>query len=125
MADAKQQLVVAIRHWIHMDNLAESFKHQEQNASALRNKHEAEAIALMKEIGCAESVIQVSGATLRIDRVEPTSSPPNTWKPIDQTVQAWAARNGMTRTQAHDLLRTLHDKVGERTVMRETLCKEP
>ena len=124
MADAKQQLVVAIRHWIHMDNLAESFKHQEQNACTLRTKYEAEAIALMKEIGCAESVIQVSGATLRIDRVEPTSSPPETWKPIDQTVQVWASRNGLTRTQAHDLLRTLHDKTGERTAVREVLCKD-
>jgi len=66
--DPKQRLIESIRGWIHMDNLLENHTAQASNARALRSKHEKDAIDIMKQMRLDKSVIQVSGASLSIQR---------------------------------------------------------
>jgi len=108
MADTpKQKLIEAIRGWIHMDNLVESFNQQATNARNLRNKHEQDSIRLMKELGLGASTIQVSGATLNIQK---KSVPAGlSWTYLEREIPAWAARSGIQVTQSTALVKWLHE----------------
>jgi hypothetical protein len=106
--DPKQQLGDAIRAWIHMDNLTESFTHQATNARQLRNKHETEAIRLVKQLGLQESTIKVSGAALHLAKRKVTGG--LTWSYLDKEIAAWSTKNGITATQSASLIAWLHAK---------------
>lgn len=79
-----------------MDNLAESFSHQASNARQLRNKHEADAIDLIRQIGLQESTIKVSGATLHLAKKKSTSG--LTWGYIEREIDAWSKKTGHSST---------------------------
>jgi hypothetical protein len=101
--ETKAKLVTAIKTYIHMDNLVESFNQQATNARKLRAKHETDAIALMKEMGLTASEIHVSGARLRyIHKQTPVGL---TWKYVRGEVTAsLGSHKGdelMGRLQAH------------------------
>ncbi len=100
------RLVAAIRAYVHMDNLAETHARQAANARAARAKAEADAIALMKEMGLSASTIQVSGATLQITTKKTASG--LTWGYLEREVPAWATRTGLTASQSAGLLAWLH-----------------
>ena len=108
MADTpKQKLIEAIRGWIHMDNLVESFNQQATNARNLRNKHEQDSIRLLKELGLAASTIQVSGATLNIQK---KSVPAGlSWSYLEREIPAWASRSGIPGPQSTALVKWLHE----------------
>jgi len=106
-ADPKQRLVAAIRGWVHMDNLAESHQRQAINARAVRAKHEAEAIDLMKQLGLTKSKIQVSGAELHLSSHR--SVMPLSWKYLEREVPAWAASARLSADQARGLLKWLQE----------------
>lgn len=108
--DLKMRLVTAIRSWIHMDNLAESFQQQTANARTLRNTHETDAIGLMKQLGLGGSTIQVSGAHLQIARRK--SQTGLSWTYLDREVPAWAASSGLTPAQSTSLLSWLREHRG-------------
>ena len=102
LTDPKKQLGTAIRGWIHMDNLTESFTTQAANARKLRNKHEDDAIRLIKQIGIQDSVINVSGASLRLTTKK---SPAGlTWSYLETEIAAWATHNKLTATQSAGLV---------------------
>lgn len=108
MADTpKQKLIEAIRGWIHMDNLVESFNQQATNARTLRNKHEQDSIRLMKELGLSASTIQVSGATLNIQKKKVPAG--LSWGYLEKEVPAWATKSGLNANQSTALLKWLHD----------------
>ena len=109
ITEKKQQIVTAIRNWIHMDNLYESLHHQATNARAVRDKQEEEVLALLNELNLTNSVIQVSGATLQVEKRK-GGCPPSTWPPLEQAILSWGARSNVSRTQAHDLIRYLHNR---------------
>ena len=105
--DPKHRLVDAIRGWIHMDNLLENHNAQAANARTLRSKHEADAITLMKQMRLDKSTIQVSGASLSLQK----KSAPATlsWGYLEKEIPAWATRTGITAAQSQSLIKWLHD----------------
>lgn len=103
----KTRLVAAIRGWVHMDNLAESHQRQAMNARAVRAKHEAEAISLMRQMGLTKSKIQISGAELHL--ASHRNVTPLSWKYLEREVPAWAASVRLPAEQARGLLKWLHE----------------
>jgi hypothetical protein len=106
-ADPKTQLIAAVRGFVHMDNLTESFSRQAHNARQLRVKHEAEAIALMKLMGISHSTLKISGGTLQLAQKRAPAS--LSWTFLEREVPAWATSNGISTAQAASLLRWLQD----------------
>ena len=117
--DSKQKLTTAVRGWIHMDNLVESFTKQATNARNLRTKHEDEAIQMMKTMGISSSTIQVSGASLQIVKRKSVSG--LTWGFLDKEIAAWATTQHISPTQVQGLLKWLHDH--RETTITENLKK--
>ena len=106
-SDDKTKLIAAVRGWIHMDNLTESFNRQASNARTLRDKHEEEAMALMKKMGLGASTIQVSGATLQLTKKKNPGS--LTWTWLNKETGAWARSAGLSEKQSQGLSRWLQD----------------
>ena len=105
--DSKQRLIDAIRGWIHMDNLLENHSAQAANARTLRAKHETDAIELMKQMHLDKSTIQVSGASLSLQK---KAVPSNlTWGYLEKEIPAWATHTGISAAQSQSLIRWLHD----------------
>jgi hypothetical protein len=106
-SDDKTQLIAAVRGWIHMDNLTESFNRQASNARTLRDKHEADAMELMKKMGLGASTIQVSGATLQMTKKKSPGSLSWTW--LNRETAAWAHSAGLSEKQSQGLSKWLQD----------------
>ncbi|NCY20959.1 hypothetical protein EBX31_03260 [bacterium] len=105
--DLKTRLVQAIRNWVHANNYAETHQRQALNFRKERAGHEAESIALMKQMGLTGSVIQISGAKLQIGR---RAAPAGlTWGYLEREIGAWAAHNGMPAATTAGLVKWLHD----------------
>jgi hypothetical protein len=106
--DSKQRLIDAIRGWIHMDNLLENHNAQAANARTLKNKHEANAIELMKQMRLDKSTIQVSGASLILQKKATPGT--LTWGYLEKEIPAWATHTGITAAQSQSLIKWLHDR---------------
>lgn len=99
-----------------MDNLAESFNRQALNARQVRSKHEAEAIALMRELGLTASQIQISGgATLQLARRR--NSVPLTWAFLERELP----KSGLAPAQVATVLTWLQ---GHRDVKETEFLKK-
>jgi len=105
--DQKQRLIDSIRGWIHMDNLLENHCAQAANARTMRAKHETDAISLMKQMRLDKSTIQVSGASLTLQRKSAPAS--LTWTYLEKEIPAWAARSGLTVAQSQSLMKWLQE----------------
>ncbi len=122
-ADTRTRLIQAIRGWVHMDNLAESFQTQAINARELRSKHETEAIGLMKQMGLAASTIQVSGASLQLTtKREPGAL---TWSYLEREVAAWGTNSGVSPSQCQSLIKWLHEhrESKEKEILKKSVTK--
>jgi hypothetical protein len=104
---AKQRLIDAVRAWIHMDNLVETHTTQAANARTLKNKHETDAIALMKEMRLDKSTIQVSGASLTLQKKSHPAA--LTWGYFEKEAASWAAHARLPAAQAQSLIKWMHD----------------
>ena len=124
-SDDKTKLIAAVRGWIHMDNLTESFNHQASNARGLRDKHEADAIALMKKMGLGASTIQVSGATLQMTKKKSPGSLSWTW--LNRETAAWARSAGLSEKQSEGLSKWLqeHREFKEVEFLKKTTTTPP
>ena len=123
MDDNHTRLIQAIRGWVHMDNLAESFQTQANNAREVRSKHETEAIGLMKQMGLAASTIQVSGASLKLTtKHEPGAL---TWTYLEREIPAWATQSGVSSAQAASLIKWLqeHRDAKEKEILKKSVPK--
>jgi len=120
LTDPKQQLATAIRGWIHMDNLTESFTKQASNARTLRNKHEEEAIRLIKTLNLQQSTIKVSGAELKLESKKITSG--LSWTYLEKEIPEWATKSGITAVQSASLIKWL--QAHRETKEVESLKKE-
>jgi hypothetical protein len=123
--DPKQRLIESIRGWIHMDNLLENHTAQASNARALRSKHEKDAIDTMKQMRLDKSVIQVSGATLSIQR---KSAPAVlSWGYLEKEIAAWATQSGVSASQSLSLIRWLqeHREIKHTESLKKTGLKTP
>jgi hypothetical protein len=124
--DLRQRLITAIREWVHMDNLAESFNQQAMNARTLRAKHEADAISLIKQMGMSASTFQLTGgAQLTLAQ---RRTPANlTWSYLEREVPAWASRAGLTPVQSAALIKWLqeHRDVRETEYLKKSAAAVP
>ena len=91
-----------------MDNLLENHNAQAANARTLKSKHEAEAIALMKQMHLDKSTIQVSGASLTLQKKATPGA--LSWTYLEKEIPAWATRTGITAVQSQSLIKWLHDR---------------
>ena len=123
--DPKQRLIDSIRGWIHMDNLVENHAAQAANARTLRAKHEADAIDLMKQMRLDKSTIQVSGASLTLQKK--TVPGGLTWGYLEKEIPVWAAHAGITVAQSHSLIKWLHEhrEVKETESLKKSGLKTP
>ena len=64
-ATATADLVDAVRHWVHFDNLSESLQKQVTNARAKRSEFEDRILRLLDATGMRNAVLQITGATLQ------------------------------------------------------------
>lgn len=61
----QKELVDAVRHWVHFDNLAESLTKQVTNARSMRSSFEERILRLLNTMGMGNAVLQITGATLQ------------------------------------------------------------
>lgn len=122
--DPKSQLVTAIRSFVHMDNLAETHARQATNAREARARHEADAIRLMRQMGMADSTIQVSGG-VSLALAHQRAQGALTWGYLEREVPAWATRSGVSAAQVASLLQWLRDHrdVKESDYLKKTVAK--
>lgn len=59
------ELIEAVRHWVHFDNLAETLTKQVTNARNMRNTFEEKILRLLDTPGLKNAVLQLNGATLQ------------------------------------------------------------
>lgn len=59
------ELVDAVRHWVHFDNLAETLTKQVSNARTMRNKFEEAILKLLDSSGLRNAILQINGANLQ------------------------------------------------------------
>ena len=67
LATSKPQteLVDAVRHWVHFDNLAETLTKQVNNARSMRSKFEDLVLKLLETSGMKNAILQINGAHLQ------------------------------------------------------------
>jgi hypothetical protein len=121
MTEPRAKLGAAIREWVHLDRLAESFTAQAMNARKLRAEQERTAIDLIKQLNLTRSTIQVSGAKLNlVQRRQPGGL---TWSYLEREIPVWAARSGVSAAHATGLIKWLHDHrdVKEVEVLKKTV----
>jgi len=63
--NASTELIDAVRHWVHFDNLAESLGKQVVNARTLRGEYETKVLKHLEVAGMKNAVLQINGATLQ------------------------------------------------------------
>ena len=61
----QSELVDAVRHWVHFDNLAETLTKQVTNARGMRASFEERVLKLLETTGMRNAVLQINGATLQ------------------------------------------------------------
>lgn len=93
---ASNDLVDAVRHWVHFDNLAENLNKQVANVRSLRSQYEIKVLRLLETQGMQNASLKISGATLQ--RSVRT-------KPADLN---W----GMLEEQLHEYFK-MHGKIDE------------
>jgi hypothetical protein len=121
--DPRSRLVAAIRAFVHMDNLAEVHGRQAANAREARNRHETEAIQLIREMRLESSTIQISGAALALSHQRTPGA--LTWGYLEREIPAWAATSGVSAAQSASLLRWLreHREIRESDHLKKSVAK--
>ena len=62
---AQTELVDAVRHWVHFDNLAETLTKQVGNARTMRTRFEEAIMKMLDTSGMKNAVLQINGANLQ------------------------------------------------------------
>ncbi len=61
----QNELVDAVRHWVHFDNLAETLNKQVSNVRAKRSEYEEKILKHLDSHNMRDAVLQISGAQLQ------------------------------------------------------------
>ena len=89
---SQTELVDAVRHWVHFDNLAESLTKQVTNARSMRNGFEDKILNYLDTSTTRGSVIQITGATLsRATRPKTTDL---SWSFLESTLHEFYRTRG-------------------------------
>jgi hypothetical protein len=105
-AAANKDLVEAVRHYVHFDNLAEALNKQVTNARNMRGQYETKILTNLETTGMKNAVLQINGATLqRASRVQANSL---SWGFLEEQLHAYYAshpvRSGDETTAILDFL---------------------
>ncbi len=89
---SQAELVDAVRHWVHFDNLAESLQKQVTNARSMRGTFEDKILNYLDTTATRGSVIQITGATLsRATRPKTTDL---SWSFLESTLHEFYKTRG-------------------------------
>jgi hypothetical protein len=122
-ATANKDLVEAVRHYVHFDNLAEALNKQVTNARAMRGQYETKILTNLEDAGMKNAILQINGATLQ--RATRSQSNPLSWGFLEEQLHAYYAihpvRPGGDETKA--ILDFLQNRRGSRTTdyLKKTL----
>ena len=61
----QNELVDAVRHWVHFDNLAETLNKQVSNVRTKRSEYEQKILKHLDSHNMRDAVLQISGAQLQ------------------------------------------------------------
>ena len=61
----QNELVDAVRHWVHFDNLAETLNKQVSNVRTKRSEYEEKILKHLDSNNMRDTVLQISGAQLQ------------------------------------------------------------
>lgn len=117
---AQQELVDAVRHWVHFDNLAESLTKQVTNARNMRTQFEEKVLKLLDSTGMRSAVIQITGATLQ--RQTRSKAADLSWTMLEEQLHEYYKAKGRPDETAA-VLEFLQTHRGSKTV--EYLKKTP
>ena len=86
---ANKDLVEAVRHYVHFDNLAEALNKQVTNARSMRGQYETKILQNLESTGMKNAVLQINGATLQ--RASKSQSSPLSWGFLEEQLNAYYA----------------------------------
>ena len=86
------ELIDAVRHWVHFDNLAETLTKQVTNARNMRHTFEEKVLRLLDTSGLKNAILQLNGATLqKQSKFKPSDL---TWGFVEEQVKEYYASKG-------------------------------
>ena len=86
------ELVDAVRHYVHFDNLAETLNKQVSNARAKRSEYETKILTSLESSGMRNAMLQIHGATLQ--RSSKFQATPLSWGFLEEQLHAYYATKG-------------------------------
>lgn len=88
----RQDLVEAVRHWVHFDNLAETLQKQVTNTRTMRSNYEDTILKMLEVQGMKNAVLQINGATLQ--RSTKTKAGDLSWSFLEEQLHAFYKSKG-------------------------------
>ena len=118
------ELVDAVRHYVHFDNLAESLTKQVNNARQMRSTFEEKVLKLLDGTGMRNAVLQITGATLQ--RASRHKSTDLSWGFMEEQLHEYYKSKGKPDETAA-ILEFMHRRRGGRQVeyLKKTAPAEP
>ena len=86
---ANKDLVEAVRHYVHFDNLAEALNKQVTNARSMRGQYEIKILTNLESTGMKNAVLQINGATLQ--RASRSQANTLSWGFLEEQLHAYYA----------------------------------
>jgi hypothetical protein len=87
-----EELVKAVQHWVHFDNLAETLTKQVTNARNMRAEFETKVLTLLEAQNMKHAVLQIKGATLQ--RASRYKASDLTWAFVEQQLHDYYKSRG-------------------------------
>jgi hypothetical protein len=113
MASANKDLVEAVRHYVHFDNLAEALNKQVANARTMRGQYETKILTNLESTGMKNAVLQINGATLQ--RASRSQANPLSWGFLEDQLHAYYAANPSRGDETTSILNFLQTRRGSKT----------
>jgi hypothetical protein len=109
---AKKDLIEAVRHFVHFDNLAETLTKQVASARSMRSKFEEKVIKLLETTGMRNATLQINGATLQCV----TKSKPGdlSWSYIEEQLHMYYKTKGKP-DETKEIIEFLQNHRGTKT----------
>lgn len=124
---ANKDLVEAVRHYVHFDNLAEALNKQVTNARSMRSQYETKILQNLESAGMKNAVLQINGATLQ--RASRSQANPLSWGFLEERLHAYYASSRPVRTgdETNAILEFLQNTRGSKTTdyLKKTIISGP
>jgi len=119
---ANKELVDAVRHYVHFDNLAEALNKQVTNARSMRSQYESKILGNLEATGMKNAVLQINGATLQ--RASRSQATPLSWTFLEEQLRIYFS-NRPTGDETTAILDFLQNRRGSKTTdyLKKTVTK--